>query len=75
MSVLTIPQAAARLGVYVQTVRNHLRRGTFPNAYRTGDDATSPRRREWRIPEGDLVYYEYYGREKNEHQTTDDRQD
>lgn len=64
MTILTIPEAAMRLDISVQAVRYHLRRGTFPNAYRTGDDATSPRRREWRIPEDDLVYYEYYGREK-----------
>ena len=55
MAVLTVEQAAQRLGVTTRAVRKWIRKGRFPNAYKLDPyGQTSP----FRIPIKDIEAFE-----------------
>lgn len=54
--LLTVAQAAARLGVSLQAVRKSLQKGWFPGAY--NDRPDQPLRGTWRIPVAGLEAYQ-----------------
>jgi len=55
---LTVEEVAAHMRAHPETIRNWIRAGEFPNAYRHS------RRSGWRIPLGDVqAFKEKYRRE------------